>query len=191
MIALQYGFDFCHTLTWINQRCTYVSSFRTSLPPPAHFRPLGNYRSPVWGPWVIWWIPTGCLFPYVSVYASMMLFHSSLPPLLHPCSQVCSLCLHLQCCSANGCIRASFSIPWSEVKSLSRVRVFATPWTVANRSPSMGFSRQGYWSGLPFPSPSRFHIYALIYCICEPRAYYTERSNSGRENLIWMRESRE
>ena len=170
MIALQYGFDFCHTLTWINQRCTYVSSFRTSLPPPAHFRPLGNYRSPVWGPWVIWWIPTGCLFPYVSVYASMMLFHSSLPPLLHPCSQVCSLCLHLQCCSANGCIRA---------------------WTVANRSPSMGFSIQGYWSGLPFPSPSRFHIYALIYCICEPRAYYTERSNSGRENLILMRESRE
>ena len=40
------------------------------------------------------------------------------------------------------------------VKSLSRVRLFTTPWTVANRaSPSMGFSRQEYWSGLPFPSP--------------------------------------
>ena len=40
------------------------------------------------------------------------------------------------------------------VKSLSRVRLFATPWTVANQaSPSMGFSRQEYWSGLPFPSP--------------------------------------
>ena len=40
------------------------------------------------------------------------------------------------------------------MKSLSRVRLFATPWTVAyHASPSMGFSRQGYWSGLPFPSP--------------------------------------
>ena len=40
------------------------------------------------------------------------------------------------------------------VKSLSCVRLFATPWTVAHRaSPSMGFSRQEYWSGVPFPSP--------------------------------------
>ena len=42
----------------------------------------------------------------------------------------------------------------SEVKSLSRVQLFATPWTVAHQAPpSMGFSRQEYWSGLPFPSP--------------------------------------
>ena len=41
-----------------------------------------------------------------------------------------------------------------EVKSLSHVRVFATLWTVAYQTPlSMGFSRQEYWSGLPFPSP--------------------------------------
>ena len=41
-----------------------------------------------------------------------------------------------------------------KVKSLSRVRLFATPWTVAYQvPPSMGFSRQEYWSGLPFPSP--------------------------------------
>ena len=39
--------------------------------------------------------------------------------------------------------------------SLSHVRFFATPSTVACQAPlSMGFSRQGYWSGLPFPSPS-------------------------------------
>ena len=39
-------------------------------------------------------------------------------------------------------------------KPLSRVRLFATPWTVAYQAlPSMGFSRQEYWSGLPFPSP--------------------------------------
>ena len=40
------------------------------------------------------------------------------------------------------------------VKSLSRVRLFATPWTVAYQvPPSMGFSRQEHWSGVPFPSP--------------------------------------
>ena len=42
----------------------------------------------------------------------------------------------------------------SEVKSLSCVRLFATPWTVAYQAPpSMGFSRQEYWSGVPLPSP--------------------------------------
>ena len=41
-----------------------------------------------------------------------------------------------------------------KVKLLSRVRLFATPWTVAHQAPlSVGFSRQEYWSGLPFPSP--------------------------------------
>ena len=40
------------------------------------------------------------------------------------------------------------------MESLSRVRLFATLWTVAcQSSPSMGFSRQKYRSGLPFPSP--------------------------------------
>ena len=41
-----------------------------------------------------------------------------------------------------------------KVKSLSRVRLFATPWTVGHQAPaSMGFPRQEYWSGLPIPSP--------------------------------------
>ena len=41
-----------------------------------------------------------------------------------------------------------------KVKSLSRVRLFPIPWTVAYQAPlSMGFSRQGYWSGLPFHFP--------------------------------------
>ena len=41
-----------------------------------------------------------------------------------------------------------------KVKSLTRVRLFATPWTIAHQAPlSMGFSRQEYWSELPFPSP--------------------------------------
>ena len=42
----------------------------------------------------------------------------------------------------------------SEVKLLSRVWLLATPWTAAHQAPpSMGFSRQEYWSGVPLPSP--------------------------------------
>ena len=45
-------------------------------------------------------------------------------------------------------------------QSLNCVQLFATQWTVACQSPlSMGFSRQEYWSGLPFPTPST-QIYA-------------------------------
>ena len=45
-------------------------------------------------------------------------------------------------------------------QSLSRVRLFATPWTVAYQAPpSMGFSKQEYWSGLPFPSPIIIKIF--------------------------------
>ena len=42
-----------------------------------------------------------------------------------------------------------------KVKSLSRVRLLATPWTAAHQAPpSLGFSRQEYWSGVPLPSPN-------------------------------------
>ena len=56
-----------------------------------------------------------------------------------------------------GCNFCSWGVSGGvKVKSLSRVRLFVTPWTVAYQaSPSMGFSRQEYWSGLPFPSPGR------------------------------------
>ena len=54
-------------------------------------------------------------------------------------------------------VAISFSNAWKwkvKVKSLSRVRLFATPWTVAYQAPPpMGFSRQEYWSGVPLPSP--------------------------------------
>ena len=55
-------------------------------------------------------------------------------------------------------VAISFSSVWKwkvKVKSLSRVRLLATPWTAAHQAPpSMGFSRQEYWSGLPLPSLS-------------------------------------
>ena len=48
----------------------------------------------------------------------------------------------------------SFYLGKVKVKSFSHVRLFATPWTVAHQAPlSMEFSRQEYWSGVPFPSP--------------------------------------
>ena len=53
----------------------------------------------------------------------------------------------------SGAGLCNFGIGKVKVKSLSHVRLLATPWTVAYQAPlSMGFSRQEYWSGLPFPS---------------------------------------
>ena len=61
-------------------------------------------------------------------------------------------------------VAISFSNAWKwrvKVKSRSRVRLFGTPWTVAYQAPpSMGFSRQEYWSGVPLPS--------LIYLLQKP-----------------------
>ena len=56
-------------------------------------------------------------------------------------------------------VAISFSNAWKwkvKVKSLSRVRVLATPWTAAYQAPpSTGFSRQKYWSGVSLPSPKQ------------------------------------
>ena len=53
-----------------------------------------------------------------------------------------------------------------KVKSLSRVRLLATPWTAAYQAPpSMGFSRQEYWSGVPLPSLSN-KCYLAVYLCC-------------------------
>ena len=67
---------------------------------------------------------------------------------------------------------------WSEVKSLSRVRLFANTWT--HQAPlSMGFSRQEYWSRLPFPLPGNLphpgsgtrisHIVGKLFTVWAPR----------------------
>ena len=52
------------------------------------------------------------------------------------------------------CFTVNFYVKKVRVKSFSCVLLFATPWTVAYQVPlSVGFSRQKYWSRLPFPSP--------------------------------------
>ena len=65
-------------------------------------------------------------------------------------------------------VAISFSNAWQwkvKVKSLSHVRLLATPWTSAYQAPpSMGFSRQEYWSGVPSPSPTPMHrAHSILY----------------------------
>ena len=89
------------------------------------------------------------------------------------CSQICFFPLETKFCVPNAslvptltCVYKSLSrhlfsalsrlfyLKWKWKKSLSRARLFVTPWTVACQAPrSTGFSSQEYWSGLPFPSP--------------------------------------
>ena len=67
-------------------------------------------------------------------------------------------------------VAISFSNAWkwkAKVKSLSRVWLLATPWTVAYQAPpSMGVSRQDYWSGLPLPSPCGFPFFHTLVNTC-------------------------
>ena len=59
-----------------------------------------------------------------------------------------------------------------KVKSLSPVRLLATPWTAAYQAPlSMGFSRQEYWSGVPLPSPIHMLVF-IIYIILQYYSLY-------------------
>ena len=80
-------------------------------------------------------------------------------------------------------VAISFSSAWKwKVKSLSRVRLLATPWTAAYQAPpSMGFSRQGYWSGVSLPStldspitPQSYFIFSSIYLCFKILLIYTE-----------------
>ena len=86
-------------------------------------------------------------------------------PSLTPTFQA-SLCVHQPGCSPNPVLQGlwggvivyvwlinSLAVPVS-AQSFSCVRLFMTSWTVARQAPfSMGFSRQEYWRGLPFPTP--------------------------------------
>ena len=88
-------------------------------------------------------------------------------------------------------VAISFSNAWKwkvKVKSLSRVRFLATPWTAAYQAlPSMGFSRQEYWSGVPLPSlticvrDSQISIVLLYLYLHEP----TMPSSSSKSIAFW------
>ena len=56
-----------------------------------------------------------------------------------------------------------FLLQCVKVKSLSRVRLLATPWTAAHQAPpSIGFSRQEYWSGVPLPSLQCYFYHSIF-----------------------------
>ena len=83
-----------------------------------------------------------------------------------------------------------------KVKSLSRVRLCAAPWTVAYQAPpSMGFSRQECWSGLPFPSPGdlpdpgikpRSPALQADALLSEPMQKYMLNDSISRKSLGYM-----
>ena len=63
------------------------------------------------------------------------------------------------------------------MKSLSRIRLFATPWIAAHQAPpSMGFARQEYWSGVPLPSPRRMLEHMMWSTLCQGRRAYRQFS---------------
>ena len=64
----------------------------------------------------------------------------------------------------NTGVGCHFLLQCMKVKSLSRVWLLAIPWTAAYQAPpSMGFSRQEYWSGVPLPSPGRLPTPVLFW----------------------------
>ena len=108
-----------------------------------------------------------CLLPYDAAAAVKSL--SSCPTLCEPIdgSPPGSPILGILQARILEWVAISFSNAWKskvKVKSLSRVQLLVTPWTVAYQAPpSMGFSRQKYWSGLPLPSPKLPHSLTKIF----------------------------
>ena len=90
----------------------------------------------------------------------------------------------LQASTLEG-VAISFSIAWEwkvKVKPLSRVRLIATPWTAAYQAPpSMGFSRQEYWSGVPLPA---FSVSHPKICHFGMRSWRQWRPSKPRKNFV-------
>ena len=109
-------------------------------------------KQTVWGSFSI------CLF-WKPVEVQLSTHHWILRPLGSMCCHTSAECVTQGLTLSDpwfweGWARESLSNLTMKVKSLSHARLFATPWTVAYQAPpSMGFCRQEYWSGLPFPSP--------------------------------------
>ena len=91
-------------------------------------------------------------------------------------------------------VAISFSNAWKwkvKVKSLSRVRLLATPWTTAYQAPpSMGFPRQEYWSGVPLPSPRGWRGWDYLRELHWNIHTTTCITDSQREYVVWHRESK-
>ena len=86
----------------------------------------------------------------------------------------------------NTGVGCHFLLQCMKVKSLSRVRPSATPWTAAFQAPpSMGFSRQEYWSRVPLPSP----VYIYTFCLINTHYYQIiklQGKGTGFYLFIWL-----
>ena len=70
------------------------------------------------------------------------------------------------------------------MKSLSRVQLLVTSWTAAHQTPpSMGFSRQEYWSGVPLPS---LHTHTAIYKITKKDLLYSTGNSTQYSVMTYM-----
>ena len=99
---------------------------------------------------------SGALPPRPCKYFSFLHTASGFPKLWYQYAPALAACVVLLIPLLCSCVSFDHCTAEKErkVKSLRHVRLFATPWTVAYKAPpSMGFSRQRSWSGLPFPSP--------------------------------------
>ena len=152
IIVLQCCVGFCHTAMWISHNHIHIPSL-LSLPPACpHPTPLGHHRAQAGLP-VLEQLP-------LSAAAAAAKSLQSCPTLCDPIDgsppgyPVPGI---LQTRTLEW-VAISFSNAWKwkvKAKSLSRVWILATSWTAAFQGPpSMGFSRQEYWSGVPLPSPA-------------------------------------
>ena len=82
-------------------------------------------------------------------------------------------------------VAISFSNAWKgkvKVKSLSRVRLFVTPWSAAYQAPpSMGFSRQEYWSGVPYSALTLFYSN----CASQLKHISCQRTATNSSEVSW------
>ena len=109
-------------------------------------RTLQMTRLRNWRPWWRTGHPWGC--GSLGMMAGLRARRTTVSQVLSHCDQ------EVYKWQQHGGRKLGITIWLKQVKLLSRVWLFATPWTVAHQAPpTMEFSRQEYWSGLPFPSP--------------------------------------
>ena len=117
------------------------------------------------------------LLPLINLFLSHLLTPTTrtLPPCRQHCSTLLIIKIFLMPLTGPNnpllCHYFCYYLKWKKVKvkSLSHVWLFATPWTVTHQaSLFMGFSRQQYWSGLPFPSPGDLPDSGIVLMKCLP-----------------------
>ena len=94
-------------------------------------------------------------FEYTQIFPSFCLSQISFCSKDHKATEISFIKMELNCANIGVCHRTQGQLSMLLLSHFSRVRLCATPQTAAHQTlPSLGFSRQEHWSGLPFPSPA-------------------------------------